>query len=508
MTGRNIKLRIVLTFATMLAIAMLLQSLVIVFLDLRSAVQEDIHWLKLYLKRNIPAKYSIASVEDIKNIFNIAMVDAESASPFSCISVEIDKRSITGQKACRYSEQMQSLADAVTERDTERIRFAGTGWYSLFSMHEVVLIAVPLVTTGGQFVGTLTAERSLLPIYSCFKRDAEIILSYLAVNVLLFAVLFFVRIQNLFFRPLDRLVKKAENYQQGEQHFALVSDDDSPFRKLSSRLNVLITRIENDNRTLRRHVLDLERANTELKLKNDLVLRSEKLASVGRLSAGLAHEIGNPLSIIQGYVELLGQDDLTAEEKQRFSQNIQQELDRIKRLIRQLLDFSGPAKLAAEPVSMHGLIQDVLGFISLEKSSKKCSIKPELLAGEDTVVANRDALRQVLINCLLNAVDATEVNDTNERNIQILTAVEENSSAQPQFILRIQDNGTGIAEEQLKQVFDPFYTTKEVGRGTGLGLFVCHSIIETIGGTISLDNVLPHGVEVKIILPLQKKSLT
>ncbi|KJS01777.1 MAG: hypothetical protein VR65_07595 [Desulfobulbaceae bacterium BRH_c16a] len=129
-------------------------------------------------------------------------------------------------------------------------------------------------------------------------------------NVIIFSSLGFFRIVRIFIRPLDKLVLKAENYYPDEQSLFPFGDDESAFRKLSISLNALIDRIKRDNRSLRSTVSELENANKELKEKNDMVVRSEKLASAGRLSAGLAHEIGNPLSIIQGYVELLGREEV------------------------------------------------------------------------------------------------------------------------------------------------------------------------------------------------------
>ena len=285
-----------------------------------------------------------------------------------------------------------------------------------------------------------------------------------------------------------------------------MSESESPFRKLSTRLNTLFERIERDNRTLRQNVRELEGVNAELQEKNDLVIRSEKLATAGRLSAGLAHEIGNPLAIIMGYLELLARDDLSASEKTQFSQKSQQELDRIQRLIQQLLDFAGPIPSESETVSVNGLIRDVVDFVSLEKTVNTYSITTTFFTEDDVVVADKDGLRQVLINCLFNAVDATADMEETARKIAITTSLLQSTMLEAHFVICIQDNGTGIAVEELGNVFDPFFTTKEVGKGTGLGLFVCHTIMERLAGTITLRNLIPTGVEVKIVLPLRRQD--
>jgi two-component system NtrC family sensor kinase len=157
-------------------------------------------------------------------------------------------------------------------------------------------------------------------------------------------------------------------------------------------------------------------------------------------------------------------------------------------------------------VAVNELILDVINFVSLKTNSAERPIGSQLLADDDVIVADKDALRQVLINCLFNAVDATSSRKGAEREIVILTSHEHSSALSSLTVISILDNGTGIAEEQLQYLFDPFFTTKEVGRGTGLGLFVCHTIMERLNGTITLSNRNPTGVEVKIALPLLRAA--
>jgi two-component system NtrC family sensor kinase len=489
MTEKNLKIRILLTFATMLILAMLLQSIVVLFLGVRASIRQDVACARQILQ-------SVGGGVTFNG-------ESRESEMFSCIYFEPAGEGAAEQSPCRFIDKLLALSQQARVQKKTVIGFAGAGWNTFLFWNEVALIAVPQVNSDGNAIGSITAERSLLPIYSRYKQDVKITLCYLLVNVLLFSSLIFFRISNLFFRPLDSLVQKAETYRPDEQ-FNLVSDSESPFRKLSTRLNTLFERIERDNSTLRQNVRELEEVNAELKEKNDLVVRSEKLATAGRLSAGLAHEIGNPLAIILGYVELLGRVDLTDAEKKQFSERAQLELDRIQRLIKQLLDFAGPMRSVPETVSVNALINDVIGFVSMEKSFVQCSITTTFFAEGDAIVADRDALRQVLINCLFNAVDATAARNDTERQIVITTSNEKSSTMTPLLVISVQDNGTGIAEEQLEYVFDPFFTTKEVGRGTGLGLFVCHTLMERLAGTITLCNCAPSGVEVKIALPLQR----
>jgi len=509
MTEKSLKTRIVVTFATMLVMAMFLQSIVLLFLGVRAAIHEDVAWAQ----RSLQAAATLATrmqgrgKEKQELMTSYGRMHAESES-FSCMYAELTGEPEVENSPCTFGDELLALSRQAMAKKIPVAGFAGKEWHVFMLRSEVALFAVPLIDRTGQVIGSITAERSLLPIYSRFEQETQIAFCYLLVNAIIFSSLGFFRMMHFFFRPLDRLVQLAENYRPDDQSLLLVSDDESAFRKLSTSLNTLLERIARDNRTLRQNVRELEGVNRELKEKNDLVVRSEKLASVGRLSAGLAHEIGNPLSIIQGYVELLGREDLTETEKKQFSEKAHQELDRIKRLIRQLLDFAGPIGSSEGTLSVNTLICDVISFVSMEKSFTDCPIRTQLLSEDDEVVADKDALRQVLINCLLNAVDATAQMGDKEREIVIATSNEPTSSMASLLVISIKDNGCGIDEDQLEYLFDPFFTTKEVGKGTGLGLFVCHTIMARLGGTITLHNRDPLGVEVRIEIPLQRPTVS
>lgn len=505
MSEKNSSIRLALAFVVMLLLAMSLQSIVVVILSLKNSIRDDVIWSTNYLEQIVTSTLSGYSNVDINIVGRIISSNADKLKAFSCVSFDPAEKHFRKTLPCMFTKKISNMANQARDSRSTVVGFIGGGWYSFLSMSEAFIISVPLKDINYQVIGVVTAERSLVPIYSRITNELRIVACYLIVNAIIFGIMYFFRMQRMFFRPLDKLIGKAECYHLDEQNFSFVSDDESPLRKLSARLNTLFARIESDNKVLRRNIIELERVNAELKIKNDMVIRSEKLALVGRLSAGLAHEIGNPLSIIQGYVELLGREDLTGNEKSQFTERAQQELDRIKRLIRQLLEFAGPIKGVAESVFINEVIKDVIRFISMEKSCAECSISMRLLKEDVAIIADKDALKQVLMNCLLNAVDATAALEEQRREVVISTFHEEHMDEEKSLlIISIKDNGTGITDEQLEHVFDPFYTTKEVGKGTGLGLFVCHTIIERIGGTIALHNRSPHGVEVRIALPLKR----
>jgi signal transduction histidine kinase len=249
----------------------------------------------------------------------------------------------------------------------------------------------------------------------------------------------------------------------------------------------------------------LEEANLEIKKAQDEIIKSEKMASAGRLATGVAHEIGNPLSIILGYLELLKRGDLKHEENKDFVERIESEVTRINQIIRELLDFSRPASAEHEEIEIHQLIMETVSLLKLQPMMDQIEIRQELDAIKDVVWAGMTQLKQVFLNIILNAADAmidTESSDgLSSKALRIDTENEDDS-----IMISFTDTGIGISPEELGRIFDPFFTTKEPGKGTGLGLSVCYTIIEGLGGRIRAESVLGKGTEVIIAIPLAANS--
>ena len=509
MTSVGLKTRMLLTIGVMLSLSMGLQSMVLLLINVRASVREDVGWAKQTLQNladGYPGRAKVGE-EKTERTFDDWWTDQEREKIFFCLQAETpgeDHR----EAHCRFSEELKTLSQQSKLHSSPLVGFVGAGLHVFLIRSEMAIFTAPIRNKQGQVIGTLSAERSLLPIYSRYEQETLTALLYLIVNLIIFSVLCFFRIEYLVFRPLDRLAQKAENYHTNQQTLLLPGNDESVFHKLSVSLNSLVDRIERDNRKLRQTVDELKAANKELKYKNELVTRSEKLASVGRLSAGLAHEVGNPLSIISGYVELLGREDLKSEEKRQFSEKAKHELDRITRLIRQLLEFAGPMNMVVGGVSVNMVVKEAIGILFLEKTLTERSITTDLHAEHDTIVANKDSIHQILINILFNSIDATAGREEDEREIIVETSNQYSEVLGWVVVVSVKDNGIGIDEKHLQYVFDPFFTTKEVGRGTGLGLYVCHSMVDSLGGKITLRNRASTGVEVKIELPVQEQGFS
>jgi signal transduction histidine kinase len=229
------------------------------------------------------------------------------------------------------------------------------------------------------------------------------------------------------------------------------------------------------------------------------------MASVGRLAAGIAHEIGNPIGIVLGYLEMLKGSGIGDEDKADFLRRTEDEVQRINTVIRQLLDLARPKDTQHKLVRVGSVIEDIVDVMQLQPVMSGTKIELDLETSNDLVWGNTEQLRQVFLNLLLNAADAIQsAESTRQGQIQVRTIILDGAETSKPTMLQVhfKDNGDGIDPDKLQNIFDPFYTTKEPGKGTGLGLAVSFMIIEGMGGTIRAGSQPGHGATFSIELPL------
>jgi signal transduction histidine kinase len=370
-----------------------------------------------------------------------------------------------------------------------------------------MIISAPLIREG-RVVGGSSVALSLTGVYEILGRTQHILLIYILVNTVVFTFIGFYRLTRIAVRPLQRLVKRAEEYQDDNEMFFLSESEDNEFSKLSKALNRMLGHIAEDKEKLQDAVASLEKANFDLKQAQKDIIRAEKLASVGRLSAGIAHEIGNPIGIINGYLELLKGNDISNTDREEFLQRTEAELKRIDTIIRQLLDFSRPSREDVKTVSVHAIIEDSIGTSRFHPLMSDIDLDLRLIAENDGVIADPNQLRQVFLNLMINAADAIlSSKNPSKGKISIVSDVQKNirdDSTDGADVLRVDyiDNGIGIAEADLENIFDPFFTTKAYGKGTGLGLSVCFMIVEKMGGKIEASSQEGQGTTITVYLPL------
>ncbi|MEP6820727.1 MAG: ATP-binding protein [Chthoniobacterales bacterium] len=246
---------------------------------------------------------------------------------------------------------------------------------------------------------------------------------------------------------------------------------------------------------------------TALKRLEQQIRRSDRLASLGTLSAGMAHEIKNPLVSIKTFAQLLPERYQDSDFRETFSNLIGHEIDRIDSLVNQLLRFARPAKPLLKPMHVHDVLEKSLMLVGHRLYQKEIKLSRSWNAEVDTIRADADQLEQVFLNFFLNAMDAMKLGGelivaTEIRSAEdwIASVTSNGDGAREILCVTVQDNGEGIKNEDIAHVFDPFFTTKDYG--TGLGLSVVHGIIQEHGGEIEVESELANGTSFHILLPL------
>jgi signal transduction histidine kinase len=225
--------------------------------------------------------------------------------------------------------------------------------------------------------------------------------------------------------------------------------------------------------------------------------RAEKLAAIGQLVAGVAHELNNPLTSIVGYTELISDDIPEGPARQKLDKMLR-EAQRMKRIIENLLRFARQNTLARKSANLEVLLQDVLALREYHLHNQDIEVQVQIEPGLPPVALDEDQFKQILLNLLNNSIDALEGNS--KKRIRI-----EASCNNGRVMLCFDDNGYGFSN--LNRAFDPFYTTKPVGKGTGLGLSICYGIVKEHGGEIHAENLEPHGARIALELPVEVATL-
>lgn len=303
-------------------------------------------------------------------------------------------------------------------------------------------------------------------------------------------------------KPIENLARLSENISKGDFSQRAEIEKDDELGRLAKAFNQMIESISQSHKMLEEYNLTLqkkvqERTEELMKIKEQMI-QSEKLASIGRLSAGVAHEINNPLGAILSYAHLIKEELSTKSDQNQirlFVDNIIAETNRTKNIIRSLLEFSRQHKTDYEWVDINQLIDDTINFINLQKKPDNVEIIKEFGSDIPIVKIDVERIREAIINIIINALDAI-----NEKGrITIKTSVDHKKQ---RINISISDTGTGIPPEIMGHIFEPFFTTKPVGKGTGLGLSVTYGIIKQHNGDISVDSKLGEGTTFTISLPL------
>ncbi len=294
--------------------------------------------------------------------------------------------------------------------------------------------------------------------------------------------------------PIRQLVYAAQDIGDGLLHspIRIHSRDEIGLlaKELDEMRKKLLDYYENLERMVEERTRDLQKAQFQ-------IMHQEKMASIGLLAAGIAHEIGNPLTSISSLTQLLKRR-LKDPDNLEYLANIMKNIDRISRIVRELVDFSRPSNYESRYTNVNEVLEAAVGIARYDSRSKFIEFHLELDPNLPPILLVADQLLQVFINIIFNAVDAMEGYG---KDLYIKTFQREEH-----IYIQIRDTGCGIPESELNKIFEPFYTTKEVGKGTGLGLSVSYGIIRNFKGDITVESKVGEGSTFTIKLPIRQES--
>jgi two-component system, NtrC family, sensor kinase len=339
----------------------------------------------------------------------------------------------------------------------------------------VIDVATPLNVSSKRF-GTLRFGYSLAGLAERLLqlKRKTFALTVSAAAVMIFLVFVASRVMT---RPIRRLVGALDAVRLGKLEPIPLPERHDELGDLQNSYRMMVNRLAQEK--------------TERETTRELLARTEKMATVGTLAAGIAHEINSPLTGAMHSVHALEAGTLPPAKQGRYLQVLAESLDRIRRAVSQLLDYSSVHVTNITDCDLSALVTRTLAFLEYQITANRVEV--ENLLPPLPIRADAHKMEQVLVNLVLNAVVAMPTGGR---------LVFRHVMDGPFLTLIVSDTGEGIPEENLEKIFDPFFTTKRNGEGTGLGLAVCRKIIEQHGGKISVSSCPGEGTEFHIALPL------
>jgi signal transduction histidine kinase len=331
-------------------------------------------------------------------------------------------------------------------------------------------------------------------------KSRQLLMAYFAIDFILLLGFGSFILSRIVVTPISRLLSATEKITGGQYGQKIRVSGSAEMARLAESFNDMSTTLLQKEQEVSDHVTALEKVNTDLRQAREETLRTEKMASIGLLAAGMAHEIGTPLASIMGYAELIAGEPLDNCTIQDYARRITKDCGRIDRIVRGLLDYSRPRSGMVETCDLHDLVATTCDMLRQQGAFKGITVSTNCEERLPDVSVDPHQLQQVLINLILNSRDAVP---SDGKIVISLKGEWRSHKSGPADSIRIEvlDNGSGIPEEHLGRIFDPFFTTKSPGKGTGLGLAISARIVEGFGGKITVRSKHGSGTCFSIWLP-------
>lgn len=360
---------------------------------------------------------------------------------------------------------------------------------------QMLLCYAPL-TRGDGVAGAARLALSLGEEHARLARSRTLFLGYFILDFVLLLGLGAYMLRRIVVAPLERLLAATERITAGDYNHPLHLHGRAEIEGLAASFNSMQSTLKVKQEQVAQYVRSLEEANRALQEARQEAIRSEKMASIGLLAAGMAHEIGTPLAAIIGYNGVLADELAGDEEKSDYLRRISREAGRIDRLVRDLLDYARPGRGANETIALEPFLADLMAMLEGQGVFKKLQVSSRLESGLPTLCLDRHKLMQVLVNLIINARDAMP--DGGELTLSA-------AAVSGYVAIAVADSGEGILPENMEKIFEPFFTTKEPGHGTGLGLAISARLVESFGGRLEVASEPSRGTTFTVWLPVGEK---
>jgi two-component system, NtrC family, sensor kinase len=300
------------------------------------------------------------------------------------------------------------------------------------------------------------------------------VLVCIVLGISLLAVLVFWLLERQVVAPLARVDEALDAISDASAGQPLLAGGGDLLARLAPAVNRLDARLREERARVQAQIEELRASNRELRAAREEIARSERLASVGRLAAGVAHEVGNPMTALLGFIGILRDRLRQQKDPGDYLDRIAREAERIDRILRDLLGLARPPRRDLQPVDLRMAAERARGLLESQPSWTGCALELRVPADLPRARGDDHSVVQVLVNLLVNAAKA------GARRVQV-----EGRSEGGAPVVEVLDDGRGLPPEAATRLFEPFFTTARPGEGTGLGLALCHATMERFGGSIS-----------------------
>ncbi|CAM9645529.1 unnamed protein product [Discosporangium mesarthrocarpum] len=375
--------------------------------------------------------------------------------------------------------------DPVTRRLAQEVLETGQAIVQSGAPWEPIRLAALRRNGAGALAGQIDAPVS-----------GRVLAMLLLADVLVFVLLGVTILRRRVVGPLHRLAEAAHEIAESEAHAVVPIEGAGEIEELGQAFNDMQTALRARTGALEKAVIDLRTTNATLSQAREGLDRAERLAMVGSLAAGVAHEVGNPMAALLAFLDVARRDEAISSESRRCLEKAADQGERVRVILRQLLDFSRPPQVSHGPIEVGGIARQAAELVKAQRAFSDIEFEVDVTRGAELAMGDASLVSQILLNLAVNAAAALEGASARRVRLAVVPAArtrrtgdEADSLPADRFDsveVWVEDSGPGVDLEEPERIFDPFFTTKPPGEGTGLGLANARRLAQEMGGDLTL----------------------